>query len=141
MLGSRTLQNCSKGVLSYPLQDRIFCPLQFMILHRKNLNICTIPFVMMLAPQVMSRLGRTVNHRRWEGHDRNSMLVDVIPLGSKNRQRCRAWNRERGSPDCSYMPRLLWGVLVLRLAVPLNLEDMFLLWHISLTRYTCHLRK
>ena len=36
MLESWSLQTCSKGVLCYPLLDRIWCPLQFMILYRKR---------------------------------------------------------------------------------------------------------
>ena len=77
------LQTCAKGVLYFPLPYQIFCPLQFLILHIKRLVICTIPFVMILAPQVLSHLGIPVNHRGRGVHNRNSTLLDVRPLGTK----------------------------------------------------------
>ena len=45
-----------------------------------------------------------VNHQ-WRGeYNRSSTLGDVRPLGTKTRQRCQDWQRERGSPDFSFLP-------------------------------------
>ena len=140
MLVSLPLQTCTKGVLCYPLPDRILCPLQFLILYRKRVVIRTTQCLMLLAPQVLSCLRIPVDHRRRRGHIRNSMLVNVIPLGTKSRHRCRAGKRERGGPDFSYMIWLQRGVLVLNLVVPLTTDELFLPWHCSPTRDTCHLR-
>ena len=98
----------------------------------KKVVIYNIPFVMTLGQQVLPRLGIKV-YRQWMvGHNRNSTLVDLIPLGTKNHWRCRAWKIERVSPGCGCLPWLRRGILVLSLFGPLTYVELFLLCRNSL---------